>query len=90
MFRGAWRQDLGLYRGLYGGDVRGPVQQRLTAQVTGDVVGFAAGCLGGSGIVQAREVLGVVEQAVGEVVGGGLLAQAADRRGEGGRDVLAA
>jgi hypothetical protein len=35
--------------------------------------------------VPPDEVLGVVEQAVGEVVGGAQLAQAADRRGERGR-----
>jgi hypothetical protein len=49
---------------LCGRDGRGPVQQRLAAQVTGDVVCFADGCPGGNGIVQAGEVLGVVEQAV--------------------------
>ena len=37
------------------------------------------------GVVQAGEVLGVVEQAVGKVVGGAQLTQAADRRGEGDR-----
>ena len=60
-----------------------PVQQWPTAHVTGDVAGFADSSLGSLGIVQARKELSVVEQAVGEVVGGAQLAQAADRVGEG-------
>ena len=70
------RRDLGLHRGFCGRHVRGPVQQRLAAQATGDVAGFADGCRGGVGVAQAGEMPGVVEQAVGEVVGGAQLAQA--------------
>ena len=39
----------------------------------------APGCLV---IVQVAEVLGVVEQAMGQMVGGGVLAQADDRGGK--------
>jgi len=76
--------------GCYGRQVGGPVQQRLAAQSAGDVAGFAQSACGGAGVVQAGEVPGVVEQAVGQVVGGGLLAQAADRRGKGVGGVRAA
>ena len=58
------------------------IQQRLAAQAAGNVTGFAdygPGCLA---TVQVAEVLGVVEQAVGQVVGGGVLAQAGDRGGK--------
>ena len=68
-----------------GRQVGGPVQQRLAAQPPGDGPGFGNGEGGGASVVQAGEVPGVVEQAMGEVVGGGLFAQAADRRGEVGR-----
>jgi hypothetical protein len=47
----------------------GPVQERLTAQPTRDGAGFGEGCLGGFGVVQADEVLDLVEQAVAEVIG---------------------
>ena len=66
-----------------GRDVGGPVQQRLAAQALADCAGFAGGGRGGAGIAQAGEIGGLVEQAVGEVVGGAQLAQAADRSGEG-------
>jgi hypothetical protein len=68
-----------------GRQVGSPVQQRLAAQPPGDGPGFGNGEGGGAIVVQAGEVPGVVEQAMGEVVGGGLFAQAADRRGEVGR-----
>jgi len=51
----------------------------------GNVVGFGDGFLGGFGVVQMAEMPGVVQQAVGQVVGGAQLAQASDRRGEGRR-----
>ena len=53
-----------------------PVEQWLAAQAAGDCAGFVDGRRGGIGVAEAREVLGVVEQAMGEVVGGALLAQA--------------
>jgi hypothetical protein len=49
---------------------------------TGDAGGFTDGGRGGLAIAEAAEVLGVVEQAVGQVVGGGMLAQPGDRCGE--------
>jgi hypothetical protein len=58
-----------LAAGLCACQVGGMVQQRLAVQAMGDVTGFADGRLGGFGIVHGK-VLGVVEQAVGEVVGG--------------------
>jgi hypothetical protein len=73
---------------LCGEEVSGAIQQRLAAQAAGDVAGFAdygPDCLV---TIQVAEVLGVVEQAAGQVVGGGVLAQAGDRGGKrraGGR-----
>jgi len=58
------------------------VEQGLAAESAGDVAGFADGRFGGLVIAQAEQVLGVIEQAVGQVVGGGMLAQPGDRRGE--------
>jgi len=63
------------------GQVSGPIQERLAAQAACDGAGLAEGVPGGFG-VQTGEVLGVVEQAVGEVAGGARLAQVADRRGK--------
>ena len=58
------------------------VQQRLAAQPAGDAAGFADRGLGGLGVAGSEQVLGVVEQAVSEVVWGGVLAQPGDRGGE--------
>ena len=74
---------LGQGPGFGRGDGCGAVEQRLAAQPLGDVAGFADGRRGGFGVSEALQVLGVVEQAMGEVVGGAVLAQAGDRRGEG-------
>jgi hypothetical protein len=57
------------------------VEQRLAAQALADGQGFADGSRS-SAIVQAGEIAGLVEQAVGQVVRGAQLAQAADSRGE--------
>jgi hypothetical protein len=54
-------------------------------QVACDVAGFAEGQGRGFGVVHEGQVPGVVEQAVSEVIRGAQLAQATDRRGEGGR-----
>src|SRR5215475_3578650 len=59
--------------GAGGLDGVGAVEQRLAAQAAGDLAGFADGGPGGLVITGAEQVLGVVEQAVGEVVGGGVL-----------------
>ena len=64
------RPGLSLYVRLCGRQVRGPIQQWLTAQVMGDVAGFADGGLGGFGVMPTHQMPGVVEQAMGEVVGG--------------------
>ena len=61
---------LSLYSGLGGCQVCGAVEKQLAAQMVGDLAGLADGLVGGFGISQAGEVLGVVEQAMGEVVGG--------------------
>src|SRR5271156_3904601 len=58
------------------------VQQRLAAQPGGDAGCFADRGRSGFGLAQAGQVAGVVEQAVGQVVGGAQLAQAADGGGE--------
>jgi len=63
------------------------VKQRLTAEVTSDVTGFIESGFGRFDIVQGREELGAVEQAVGEVVGRAEFAQAGDGRGEDSRGV---
>jgi len=56
------------------------VQQRLAAQPPGDTAGFAGRRPRGLVIVGVEQVLGVVEQAMGEVVRSGvLLAQPGDR-----------
>ena len=57
-------------------------EQRLAAQPPGDAAGFADRGSGGLVIAQVAEALGVVEQSVGEMVGGGVLAQAGDCSGE--------
>jgi hypothetical protein len=57
------------------------VEQGLAAQPAADVAGFAGVDRGGLVITQVGEMLGVVEQAVGEVVGGAVLAQADDGGG---------
>ena len=44
------------------------VEQWLAAESGGDVAGFSYECLGGLVIAGAEQVLGVVEQAVREVV----------------------
>ena len=62
-----------------GRQVGGPVQQRLATQAAGDIAGFADRGPGGLAVVHAEQVGGVVEQAVGQVVGGGVLAQPGDR-----------
>src|SRR5215471_5584996 len=71
-------------RGAGSGGLNGvrAVEQGLAAESAGDVAGFSDGFFGGLVIAQAEQVLGVVEQAVGEVVGGGVLAQAGDCGGE--------
>ena len=51
----------------------------------GDVTGFRDGLGGAVGIAVAGEILGVVQQAVRQVVRGAPLAQAGDRGGEGRR-----
>jgi hypothetical protein len=71
-------------------DGRGPVQQGLAAQAFGEHAGFADCCLGGFGVVQPPEMLGVVEQAMSQVVGsaqfGGRqrVRQVAQRASQGG------
>jgi hypothetical protein len=52
-----------------------PVEQRLAAQPLRDPGGFADRGLSDLVVTRAQQVLGVVEQAVGQVVGGGVLAQ---------------
>ena len=74
---------LGPCAGFCGRHVRGAVQQRLTAQAVADVAGFIGDRLGGVGVALAPQVLGIVEQAVGEMIGGGPLAQAGNRGGVG-------
>ena len=81
-----WRPLMPRLRGRGAGrgglDGCGAVEQWLAAQPLGDVAGFADrghGCLR---IVELAEAMGVVEQPVGQVVGGGVLAQAGDRGGE--------
>src|SRR5215467_2445498 len=64
------------------GEVSGAIQQGLAAQPGGAGAGLADRRFGGFGITQADEVLGVVEQAVCQVVGGGVLAQPSDRCGQ--------
>ena len=59
----------------------GPLQQGLAAQATGDVPGFFDGRRS-LGIVQAGEMGGVVEQAVGQMIGRALLPETVERRGE--------
>jgi hypothetical protein len=59
------------------------VEQWLAAQPGGDAAGLADGRCGGLGLTKVDQVLGVVEQAVGEVVGGGVLAQPGERRASG-------
>ena len=81
---------LGLYRWPCGRQICGPVQQWLASEAACDVAGLADGRLGGIRITTAHEVLGVVEQAVGEVVGGAVLAQARHRGREGSRGSLVA
>jgi hypothetical protein len=51
------------------GKHRGPVQQRLAAQAPRDASCFFGCRLGGLGLPVLPEVVGVVEQAVGEMVG---------------------
>jgi hypothetical protein len=63
---------------LCGRHIGGAGKQRLAVQAAGDAAGFLDGRRGGVGVAGAPEVLGVVEEAVGEVVGGALLAQAGD------------
>ena len=58
------------------------VQQRLAAQPLTDTAGFADRGRRGLGLAAGGQVGGVVEQAVGQVVGGGVLAQPIDRGGE--------
>jgi hypothetical protein len=58
------------------------VGQRLAAQPGGDPGGFAGRGRGGFGVAQAGQVTSVVEQSVGQVVGGAQLAQAADGGGK--------
>src|SRR5580704_8629893 len=57
--------------------------QRLAVQAGPDATGLFDGRGGTLGITPAEKVLRVVEQPVGEVIGGALPAQAGDRRGEG-------
>jgi len=54
--------------GLCGHQIRGPVQQRLAPQPPGDAAGFHKSRRGGLVITPVQQVLGVVEQAVGELV----------------------
>src|ERR1022692_1036618 len=66
--------------------LRGAVEQRLAAQPAGDVAHFADSSAGaGAATGEVWEVPAVVEEAVGEVVRGAVLAQAADSRGKGCR-----
>ena len=62
----------------------GPVQQGLAAQPGADSAGFVDSLRCGLVVTITQQVLGVVEQAVGEVVGGSVLAQAGYGRGERG------
>ena len=52
-----------------GDEISSAIQQRLAAQAAGDITGFADRGPGRLVIVQVAEVLGVVEQAVGQVAG---------------------
>jgi hypothetical protein len=54
-------------------------------QAAGDVAGLADGNRPSLGIAVAQQELGMVEQAVREVIPGGLLAQAGDGCGEDAR-----
>src|SRR5919198_4508852 len=65
-----------------GEEVSSAIQQRLAAQAGGNVTGFAEHSPSCLVIVQAAEILGVVEQAVGHAAGGGVLARADDRGGK--------
>src|SRR5262249_40018259 len=64
------------------GEVGGAVQQRLAAQAAGDLAGFSDGRFGGAGVEQSGELLRVIQESVGQVIRGGVLAQAGDRGGE--------
>src|ERR1700677_3523215 len=64
------------------GEGGGAVEERLAAQAGRDGGGFADGGRGGLGVAVSDEPGGVVEQAVGEVIGGGLLTQPGYRIGE--------
>jgi hypothetical protein len=54
------------------------VGQRLAAQAPGDAGGLTDSGRGGVRVAEAEQILSLVEQAVGEVVGGAVLSQAAD------------
>jgi len=73
---------LGLYWSPCEGQICGPVQEWLASQAASDIAGLADGRLGGARITTVHQVSGVVEQAVGEVVGGAQLAQAINSGGE--------
>src|SRR5215470_6118543 len=81
---GLWLPPPSRGRGLGGRGLGavGAVEQGLAAQLLGDAAGFAGRGRRGLVIAGAEQVHGMVEQAVGEVVGGGVLAQAGDRGGE--------
>ena len=78
----AGRPGLGGYLGSCRGHAGRAVEERLAAEPGGDVAGFADGGRGGHDLAPGGEVGGVIEEAVGQVVGSGVLAQAGDRRGE--------
>ena len=58
---------------------RGAVEQRLAAQAAADVAGFLDRECGDVGVTGPGQVLGVVEQAMRQMIGGAQLAQAGDR-----------
>ena len=62
-------------QGRYAVEFIGAVQERPAAQAATDVARLADGLRGGLGIPVASEVPGVVEQAMGQVVRGAVLAE---------------
>ena len=75
-----WRRSLlGACHGLGRHGSCDAVEDGLAAQVPGDVAGLVDDRGGGRGVALAQQVLGVVKQALGEVVRSALFAEYADR-----------
>src|SRR5215467_7404768 len=81
LFTSLWYSLSSGSRGVGHGGLGGvrAVEQRLAAQLLGDAAGLADRGRRGLVIAGAEQVGGVVEQAVGQVVGGGVLAQPGGR-----------